>query len=378
MDQDNTIDAQQEEKPKNKSPFHAFIPKGDYFFTPIILGINVLVFVLMAASGVNPMMPDANDLIKWGANKFSLTTGGEPWRLFTSMFLHFGIIHLAVNMYALFSLGRMIEPFIGKWRFLFLYLFAGLGGSAVSLWWHANDLSASAGASGAIFGLFGLFAAILTTNLIDQSVRKDLLKSMGQAIVLNLMIGIFGRIDNAAHIGGLLTGAAGGYLSYYDLRDWYARRIKKYRGVIFTGILTAGIIALCWMLLPKPLVEGKEDVDVLFERYDQEVQAAFDFSNQIDSTTSLEAINKNVTKRWAHCLAIIDTVKTKGLPDEGMKYVEKVRRGTLWGVQSAEFYERSVKEHRPDLQDSAKAMLITYNKTMGALTKEADGKEKDE
>ncbi|MEO5645067.1 MAG: rhomboid family intramembrane serine protease [Bacteroidia bacterium] len=375
MEQDY-IDAQHEEKPKNKSPFHAFVPKGDYFFTPIILGINVLIFVLMVASGVSPMLPSSVDLAHWGANKFALTTGGQPWRLFTSMFLHFGIIHLAVNMYALYSLGRMIEPFIGKWRFLFLYLFAGLGGSAVSLWWHANDLSVSAGASGAIFGLFGLFAAVLTTDLIRQDVRKDLLKSMGKAIVFNLLIGLYGGIDNSAHIGGLLTGMAGGYLSYYDIRDWYAKRINKYRGVIATGILTTCIVFFFWMMLPKPLVEGKEDVDVLFERYDAERMAAFEYSGRIDSTTSLEEIQNNITRRWAHCLNILDSVKTRNLPGEGLKYVEKIRATTLWGVKSAEFYERSVKEHRKDLIDSGNAMLITHNKKLQQVNDEANAKEK--
>ncbi|CAN5832823.1 hypothetical protein BH11BAC7_BH11BAC7_36110 [soil metagenome] len=349
MEQDY-IDAQPEEKPKNKSPFHAFVPKGDYFFTPIILGINVLIFVLMVASGVSPMLPSSVDLAHWGANKFALTTGGQPWRLFTSMFLHFGIIHLAVNMYALYSLGRMIEPFIGKWRFLFLYLFAGLGGSAVSLWWHANDLSVSAGASGAIFGLFGLFAAVLTTDLIRQDVRKDLLKSMGKAIVFNLLIGLYGGIDNSAHIGGLLTGMAGGYLSYYDIRDWYAKRINKYRGVIATGILTTGIVFFFWMMLP-PISESNEG---LLERFQQEEKRSLDYIDHIDSTTTAEQIEKNIVLPWKHNVQLIDSIIANGVTAENTATIKNIKVYTLLRLKGSEELYRYKKENREDLLDSAK------------------------
>lgn len=352
MEQDNFDGQEEEVKPKNKNPFHAFIPKGDYFFTPIILNINILVFVLMIVSGVHPVLPSADSLIGWGANVRKLTMGGEPWRLFTSMFLHFGIIHLAVNMYALFSLGRMIEPFLGKWRFIALYLFAGLGGSAVSLWWHANDMSVSAGASGAIFGVFGIFAALLTTDIIEQTVRKQLLKSIGSAILLNLLIGLYGGIDNSAHIGGLLTGAAGGYLSYYDLRDWYRRRVQKYRGVIFTGILTAGMIAFFWMMVPVP-----SDNATLEARYLEEERRALDFIDAMDSTTTVDEIDKKFVRPWLHNQAIVDSMIANGVPEENEKALEQLQIYTALRLKMAREIYRSKKENREDLMDSARASM---------------------
>jgi rhomboid protease GluP len=351
MDQDNSVEHQEEQKQK-RSPLQAFIPKGDYFFTPIILGINILVFVLMVISGVSPVLPNADALIGWGANYRPLTMGGEPWRLFTSMFLHFGIIHLATNMYAFYSLGRMLEPFIGKWRFILLYLFAGLGGSAVSLWWHSNDASVSAGASGAIFGLFGVFAALLTTDLIDQTIRGQLLKSMGSAILLNLLIGLYAGIDNAAHTGGLLTGAVGGYLCYFDLRDWYRRHIKKFRGVIATGILTAIAILVFWKVTPAASVPTRNEA--LFDHFRQEEKRSLDFIDKMDSTTTADEIEKNAVQPWQHNVKIVDSIKANGLNEDGEKYFNQLKIYTLLRLKGADEYKRAAAEHNKALIDSAK------------------------
>ncbi|CAN5420182.1 hypothetical protein BH09BAC5_BH09BAC5_23200 [soil metagenome] len=372
MEQDNGVEAYQETiKEQRKHPLFALIPKGDYFFTPIILNINILVFVLMIISGVSPMLPNAEELINWGANVRKLTMGGEPWRLFTSMFLHFGILHLATNMYAFFSIGRILEPFIGKWRFLFLYIFAGLGGSAVSLWWHAADASVSAGASGAIFGLFGVFAALLTTDLIDQSIRKRMLKSMAGAIFLNLMIGLYGGIDNSAHIGGLVTGAAGGYLCYFDLRDWYRKRILHYRGVIFTGILTAGMIVFFWMIILNNLPPDNEE---LFTHFSIEEKKSLDFIDKIDSSTTADAILKNAVEPWKHCVSIADSMNQNGMTDKGKLQIKQLKLYAVFRLRGSDALYRSVKNGNKDLYDSAKIYMQAADHTVLSLKDENDEK----
>lgn len=380
MDQDNSNTTYtQAEVQKRKHPLHAFLPKGDYFFTPIILSVNVGIFIAMVASGVSVMIPDGDALIRWGANYIPKTVNGEPWRLFTAMFLHFGIVHLATNMYALFSIGRMLEPFLGKWRFFLLYLFAGLGGSAVSLWWHSNNIgSVSAGASGAIFGLFGVFAAILTTNLIEQSVRKALMKSMAMAIGLNLMIGLYGGIDNSAHIGGLLTGAVGGWLSYFDLKSWYHDRVKKYNGLILAGILSAGAILFFWMITPKVLPTGElltdAQIQIMLERGDNFQKQALDFYDKMDSSTTLKQFQNNATKPWNNYLAIVDTVQAQNLNETGQKIFSKLRKYILWRIKGCEFYERSFTEKRMDLRDSANAIMFKADQTITELNEELKGK----
>jgi rhomboid protease GluP len=373
MDQGNTTHTYEQvpPAPPKKHPLWALIPKGDYFFTPIILDINIAVFLAMVISGVSPTLPDANSLLKWGANFRPNTMNGEPWRLFTSMFLHFGIIHLAVNMYSLFSLGRVLEKFIGKWRFIALYLTTGLCGSAVSLWWHTD--SVSAGASGAIFGLFGVFAAIVTTKLIEPNSRKQLLRGVGTTIMLNALIGLWSGIDNSAHIGGCLGGMLGGYLIFFDLKALYQQRRKTYKGLVIALILLAVSIGFFWMITPKPFVPGKADVDVLANRYDQEMAASIDFLQKMDSTTTLQEFDANVTNRMKHCLTLIDSIRAYQMPEEGEKYFNELRKSTLWGIKGTEYYQRSYKEHRRDLKDSGNVMFAKQISTSDELNKEMQG-----
>lgn len=197
-----------------------FMPRKDYFITPIIMDLNILVFVLMVLSGVSPISPDGPSLIQWGADYTPLTLGGEWWRLLTSTFLHAGVLHLAFNMYAFFFIGLLLERYLGPWLFTMAYLLTGVVASATSVYTH--DMVLSVGASGAIFGMYGVFLAMLTTNLIHKEKRGPLLKSIGLFVFYNLVIGLtigkLGAIDNSAHIGGLICGILIGYILYPVLK----------------------------------------------------------------------------------------------------------------------------------------------------------------
>ncbi len=179
-------------------------PKEGYFFTPIILYINLLIFIFMLLDGGDFMAPGSKVLIKWGANYTVLTRNGAWWRLLTSCFVHIGVLHLLMNMFTFIFISLIIEPLIGKWYYLLVYLLSGIAGSIASLWWH--DVTISAGASGAIFGLFGAYLVLLTTPLIEKSKRKQLLLSAIVFLILNLGNGMKEGVDNMAHIGGLLAG----------------------------------------------------------------------------------------------------------------------------------------------------------------------------
>jgi rhomboid protease GluP len=133
------------------------------------------------------------------------------------VFVHIGIIHIAFNMYALFSVGVYLEPMLGKARYIIAYLCTGVFASLTSLWWH-NDATVSAGASGAIFGMYGVFLALLTTKLIPAKVRSELLRSIGIFVVYNLVYGMKSGVDNAAHVGGLISGFIVGYIYFLSLR----------------------------------------------------------------------------------------------------------------------------------------------------------------
>ena len=376
MEQDNFVEQREEPKPKNRNPFNALIPRADYFFTPILLNINLLLFILMVISGISPTLPSSVSLRSWGANYRPDTMNGEPWRLFTSMFLHFGIIHLAVNMYSLYSLGELLEKFIGKWRFITLYLFRGLCGSAVSLWWHSE--SVSAGASGAIFGLFGVFAAIVTTNLIDPNSRKQLLRGVGLTILMNAAIGLWSGIDNSAHLGGFLSGILGGYLIFFDLKAFYQQRKKQYFGLVVAIILMIGVVIYFWMITPIPdenkTVKTLTDNQALLARFESNETKALTYWDKKDSVVTLNDFHANFTQPWQESLSIFDSLNQEGLKDEFNAQLPALRKYVLWRIEAGKYYERSIKENRPDFKDSAAAMMFTADKTSTTIQQELQTK----
>jgi rhomboid protease GluP len=223
--------------------FALFIPREGYYITPILVDLNVAVFILMVLSGANIMQPDTQHLISWGANARYLTLDHQGWRLITNCFVHIGIIHLLFNMYALLYIGLLLEPQLGKARFATAYLLTGIMASLTSLYWHPFTLSA--GASGAIFGMYGVFLALLTTNLIDKMRRTALMASIGIFVAYNLLYGTKSGVDNAAHIGGLISGIVIGYLFYPGLKKpGNPRLFYPAIGLAVLLVLTTSIISL--------------------------------------------------------------------------------------------------------------------------------------
>lgn len=255
MDQEyERLDSKEEGNTKNSSAikmqnlkdfFSIFKPQQGYYITPLLIDLNILIFILMAISGVDILSPDNQSLLNWGANFRPMTLEGQWWRLLTNCFLHIGIFHLLMNMYALLYIGVLLEPLIGKTRFLWAYLLTGITASVASLWWH--DLTISAGASGAIFGMYGVFLAMLTTNLIEKETRKPLLTSIGIFVGYNLIYGLDGSIDNAAHIGGLV----GGLLIGYALLPGLKRPDNKNVTFGTLGFLAMLVIAFSFIVYQK-------------------------------------------------------------------------------------------------------------------------------
>jgi rhomboid protease GluP len=188
------------------------VPKGDHFATSIILDLNILAFLLMVFSGINILSPNGIELLQWGANRRLETTDGEWWRLLTSMFLHGGIMHLILNISGLVIAAIFVEPLLGRKNYFILYILSGICGSVASIWWYPNTISV--GASGAIFGLYGAILGLLLTNAFPEGGKKGILMMIGIYVGINLLWGLTGGIDNAAHIGGLLSGALIGLILY--------------------------------------------------------------------------------------------------------------------------------------------------------------------
>ncbi len=185
------------------------------WLAPSLVVANVAVFGLMVVRGVSPFTPRAEDLVSWGANFGPATLSGEPWRLFVNSFLHFGALHLAMNMVVLWDAGRLAERIFGQARFAAIYLTAAACGSAMSLVVHPQVVSA--GASGAVFGVYGAIAGFLLRErgaILPPALSRLKRVALG-FIGYNLVFGfITPNVDAAAHVGGLFAGAlAGAFLS---------------------------------------------------------------------------------------------------------------------------------------------------------------------
>lgn len=171
-----------------------------------MVGINILVFVILSVMGNTE---NAGFMFAHGACYGPAVLEGEYWRLFTSMFLHFGIVHLVYNMLCLVYLGDILETFVGPIRYLIIYLAGGLAGGLLSVAWETvvSSYAVSAGASGAIFAVIGACLWIARKN--QGRLGHIPLKRLGIMSVLMIAEGFTtAGTDNAAHIGGF----AGGFL----------------------------------------------------------------------------------------------------------------------------------------------------------------------
>jgi len=228
--------------------------------TSALLALNVVIFGLMLAWGIDPMQPSIESLIQWGANYGPKTTQGEWWRMFTCMFLHIGVLHLLFNMIALWNIGGFMEHLLGSMDFLVLYLLAGLLGSVASVAW--NPFVVSAGASGAIFGLYGGLLAFLVRHRTVQhaslaALRTNTLAFLGYNVVYGFIVQ---GIDMAAHLGGLAGGVVCGFVLTPALT--FASRSRHQGRSVLVGVMGLGLVMGLSDLLPRA-----EDVEARLQQF---------------------------------------------------------------------------------------------------------------
>jgi rhomboid protease GluP len=250
MRRDTAVAVEQEAKESEEVEKIMRLNDGSRTLTIAIIAINVLVFLAMAVTGAGIFSPSTESLLQWGGNFRPYTTDGDWWRLITSTFVHAGIIHIAFNMYALYMAGFYLEPMLGKLRYATAYLCTGVLASIASIALHDQPI-VSVGASGAIFGLYGVFLALLTTRLIPNKMRKGLLQSIGIFVFYNLAYGASASsVDNYAHLGGLVSGLVIGYLYFFTLRQSTVRN---------ANIVSVALLLLTAFVTNAYLIAGKTD-----------------------------------------------------------------------------------------------------------------------
>lgn len=273
-DHETPFGPEQAANPMKRPGWNLLLPGPGRIVTPILFYLNSMVYLVMVIMGTDAFSPSVEDLLNWGALTAYYVFDGEVWRMLTCTFLHGGLIHLAMNMYALLILGYVIEPLIGSGRFTAAYLISGIGGSLLSM--MSNPMAVSVGASGAIFGLMGLLLVLMLGKRI-RAENPNMLRTLFIIVGLNLLIGFtIPRIDNAGHIGGLLGGAVSA-LALFPLGRLNGRRRSSRNLIALAVLLISGIALLLRAYSPSEdarEIQSKGDLfdeqhleaDVLLER----------------------------------------------------------------------------------------------------------------
>ncbi|MGH8607131.1 MAG: rhomboid family intramembrane serine protease [Gammaproteobacteria bacterium] len=332
---------------------------------PSLVAANAIVFIAMVVSGVDIFTPTTESFLDWGANYGPKTLGGQPLRLVASTFLHFGIFHLGFNMIALLSVGTLVERLFGHARFATLYLVAGLAGSVASLVAHPQIVSA--GASGAVFGVYGALAGFLVRQrgVMPPLVLKGLLKVALCFIGYNLLAG-FGKsgIDNAAHLGGLVAGAAcGAFLARPLVGGSGAARDLGRPGVALSAGLLLAFAAV--VLLPKPLdylaelnglaAAERSAIDTYNRLYER--------ASRISAADYASELEKEILPPWRRARARLAAQQSswpapqKKLVDTLLRYADARERGWRDLAKALRTDDQTAAEAAQSNQDEAEKLL---------------------
>jgi len=205
----------------------------------VTIGLIALMVVVYGAMTLAGGSTNINVLITFGAKVNALVQQGEWWRLITPIFLHIGFTHILMNMITLYFVGIQIEAAFGHTRFLIMFLVAGIGGNIASFCF--SD-SLSAGASTAIFGLFGAFL-MLGESFWENPVIRQLARTFLAFVVMNIAFDVFTPgIDMAGHLGGLVAG----FLVAYTVGVPRIGQVSVVKRVIATVVLIGG---LAWLYM---------------------------------------------------------------------------------------------------------------------------------
>lgn len=278
---------------------------GKPFFTYLFIVIQFVFFLLMEAAGGSE---NTATLIKFGAKINPLIIDGEWWRFILPVFIHIGFLHLFMNSIALFYIGPLVERIFGNTRFLFIYLFAGFAGSLASFVFSPH---LSAGASGAIFGLFGslLYFGIIFPKLFFRTMGMNILVVIG----INLAFGFaMPSIDNAGHIGGLIGGFLATGIMHFPKKKKLPLQLLF---LLVTSLLVTGL--LYWGYGESTRMEDVESSLVLAQTYVEEEE----FDKAHDVLKNAEKHSKG-SDELLFMLSYIEL--KKGLVEDARKHLQQV------------------------------------------------------
>ncbi|HEY0047379.1 MAG TPA: rhomboid family intramembrane serine protease [Flavobacterium sp.] len=340
------------------------IPGQQHVATPILVSTNVLIFMLMVLSSRNIFGPDTDLVIQWGGNYRPETIDGQPWRILTSVFLHLGFMHLLINMLTLIFAGWFLEPLIGKCKLLLCYLLAAIGASTLSLWWHA--FTVSAGASGAIFGLYGVLFVLLVTNVARSKLRKALLPGISIYIAYNLVTGLQEGVDNAAHIGGLLVGIMSG-LAIIPTLNKNESSLFRYVPTILISLFIPVASMAVYLLIATRTVEYSTKMKQFNE---MESLALEVYTNPSESTKQelLYELKERSDYYWMENLRLINEIEKMSLGYEINERNKKIKEYCQLHLKLNDLLYKALEKESDEYEGS----LYGYNEQIKQLRLELD------
>lgn len=373
-------------KNKIKNVFYLFLPTKGYIVTPILLLLNIFFFIgwfllliavpfYIASQKVSPeVMAEIMRNVQFiGSINRKLVLEGDYWRLISYQFLHGSFRHLFFNMYAFVYLGLMIENKIGWKNFLLIYILSGICGGLNSIAFHENIYTI--GASGAIMGLFGAMMALLIKQFFEESANKALLVSTVLVLAIMLINGsISSMVDNACHLGGLISGFVITYILVFD-HQWGLKSISlgiKYANVMLVfGAFAYGVIAITPVYQHDEFVKLKTEFDTNMRAFDQVLWMRASYSKTekeqyvYQNGIKPSKANLEVTKKMAQL-----KLNKKYTLDKNLK--TKLAQETY---EAAELLLKDVRsDHQYKKQVSAKInniikMQIKFRDSLGHVTK---------
>lgn len=370
----------------------ALAQAGTPLVTFTLIAINLAVFVAMVVRGVSITDPSIDALLNWGADFGPLVHQGEWWRIFTSMFLHIGIMHLLMNMYVLLIIGMLTERVFGHAGFLLLYVLAGIGGSFMSLTLHPGLVSA--GASGAVFGLYGgLFGFLLMDRrFLAKRLIKSQVTTAGIFIAYNLVYGLKPGIDLSAHGGGLAAGFVFGAWLTLPLPAEPGQRLRRNTIVAICGA------ALALAMEPRLPVGGTDGMvslgdgyrsgDGVPQSYDKALRwyrKAADAGNPegMDRIGYLYETGKGVPEDDQQAFAWFQKAAVGGnttgmvnlgyLYDRGKGVAQDYAQAMTWYRKAADAHEATAMNNVGAMYEDGRGVAIDYAEALKWFHKAADG-----
>ncbi|CAC9976747.1 rhomboid family intramembrane serine protease [Flavobacterium panici] len=360
-------------EPQNISAFYSFFsiftPSKGYLITPVLIYINLAVFLVMTFSGVHFFKPEIQNIIDWGGNYGPMIYEGQFWRLLTSCFIHFGFFHLILNCIALAYAGLLLEPYLKIWTFLATYLFCGVIASLSSLYWN-KDL-VSAGASGAIFGMYGILLIVLLFKTFETKIKLKLLLNIAVLVGINILYSFKDGIDAAAHIGGFASGILFGLiLSIIRKRKDYSMALISSLATIILAVLfinfkNSKVYIYQVMEYEKRMQEFNDMEKMALEAY------SIPYGNSIEENREsiLYMIKDRGIYYWNENITLVNELDKLYLPKEIHQQNEKIIEYCELRISLYELAYKKISENSPKYDEQMLALNFKIASTLNQIKK---------